>query len=64
MVTANVHGNREVKDKLRHFFSTGGFILVSDHVRMEVTLVGASRGSWSRVIKTGCGLHSYEVFCL
>ena len=24
------------------FFSTGGFILVSDYVRMEVTLVGAS----------------------
>ena len=23
-------------------FSTGGFILVSDYVRMEVTLVGAS----------------------
>ena len=46
MVTANVHGNREVKDKLRHFFSTGGFILVSDYVRMEVTLVG----SWWDVV--------------
>ena len=40
-------------------FSTGGFILVSDYVRMEVTLIGAS---WDVVagVQTGCGLHSYE----
>ena len=42
-------------------FSTGGFILVSDYVRMEVTLIGAS---WDVVagVQTGCGLHSYEAF--
>ncbi len=42
---------------VRHF-STGGFILVSDYVRMEVTLVGAS---WDVVAgdQDGCGLHSY-----
>ena len=41
-------------------FSTGGFILVSDYVRMEVTLVGAS---WDVVAgdRDGCGLHSFEV---
>jgi len=41
-------------------FSTGGFILVSDYVRMEVTLVGAS---WVVVAgdQDGCRLHSYEV---
>ena len=40
-------------------FSTGGFILVSDYVRMEVTLIGAS---WDVVagVQAGCGLHSYE----
>ena len=40
-------------------FQTGGFILVSDYVRMEVTLIGAS---WDVVAggQTGCGLHSYE----
>ena len=43
-------------------FLTGGFILVSDYVRMEVTLVGVS---WDVVAgdQDGCGLHSYEVFC-
>ena len=43
------------------FFINGGFILVSDYVRMEVTLVGAS---WVVVAgdQTGCGLHSFEVF--
>ena len=31
------------EEEINHtFFSTGGFILVSDYVRMEVTLVGAS----------------------
>eukprot|EP00964_Phaeocystis_antarctica_P141424 scaffold106456_cov61-Phaeocystis_antarctica.AAC.2 len=30
------------KLKAIELFSTGGFILVSDYVRMEVTLVGAS----------------------
>ena len=41
------------------FLSTGGFILVSDYVRMEVTLVGAS---WDVVAgdQDGCGLHSYD----
>ena len=39
-------------------FSTGGFILVSDYVRMEVTLIGAS---WDVVagVRAGCGLHSF-----
>ena len=43
----------------RFVFSTGGFILVSDYARMEVTLIGAS---WDVVAggQTGCGLHSYE----
>ena len=41
------------------FFFNGGFILVSDYVRMEITLVDAS---WDVVagVQTGCGLHSYE----
>ena len=35
------------------FFSTGGFILVSDYMRIEVTLIGAS---WDVVagVQTGC----------
>ena len=43
---------------VRHF-STGGFILVSDYVRMEVTLVGAS---WDVVAgdQDGCGLHRFR----
>ena len=44
----------------RPFFN-GRFIVISDYVRMEVTLVGAS---WVVVAgdQIGCGLHSYEVF--
>ena len=40
-------------------FSTGGFILVSDYVRMEVTLVGASflHSSFQRVAVTTTLLH-------
>ena len=36
-------------------FFNGGFILVSDYVRMEVTLIGAS---WDVVagVQAGCGL--------
>ena len=42
-------------------FFNGGFILVSDYVRMEVTQIGAS---WDVVagVQTGCGLHSYMKF--
>eukprot|EP00964_Phaeocystis_antarctica_P030635 scaffold17319_cov99-Phaeocystis_antarctica.AAC.2 len=52
-------GAGDVESVKHVHFSTGGFILVSDYVRMEVTLIGAS---WDVVAgdQTGCGLHSYE----
>eukprot|EP00964_Phaeocystis_antarctica_P004442 scaffold2402_cov74-Phaeocystis_antarctica.AAC.1 len=46
-----------IKSGVRFF--NGGIYLVSDYVRMEVTLIGAS---WDVVagVQAGCGLHSYE----
>ena len=57
----------EIRSRSDHVGTPPLFFSMGDLFLLAITCVcrlhwSARRGSWSRVSKTGCGLHSYEAF--